>query len=82
MARRSTIEFEVLSPDLVDEVQRVLPVLTSGGQVTVTLSSELAHLVAKFLRATAEQGAVAFRSVSPQITPQQVSEILGTELVP
>lgn len=47
MAHRSTIEFEVLSPDLVDEIQRVLPVLSAGGQVSVSLSSDLARVVAK-----------------------------------
>lgn len=82
MARCSTIEFEVLSPDLVDEVQRVLPVLSAGGQVTVALSSELAHVVAKFLRAASEQGAVAFGPVDPEITARQAAKILRSELVP
>lgn len=82
MARRSTIEFEVLSPDLVDEVQRVLPVLSAGGQVTVSLSCELARVVAKFLRAASEQGVVAFRPVDPEITARQAAKVLCTELVP
>ncbi len=76
MTRRTTIGYEVFSSELVEEVQRLLPVLSAGGQVTVGLSAELARIVAKFLRAASEQGAVAFGSVSPAITPQQAAEIL------
>ncbi|MEY9324386.1 hypothetical protein [Sinorhizobium fredii] len=80
MTRRSTIEYEVLTPELVEEVQRLLPVLSAGGQVTVGLSAELAHTVAKFLRAASEQRAVAFGAVDPGITPEQAAKILDPEL--
>lgn len=65
MARRPTIQYEVLSPDLVNEVQQVLPMLAGDGHVTVSISSELARVVEKLLRA-AERGAVAFEPVSPK----------------
>lgn len=80
ISRRTTIEYEVLSPGLVEEVQRLLPVLSAGGQVTVGLSAELARIVGKFLRAASEQGAVAFGPVDPEITPQQAAKIVDIEL--
>ncbi|TCN30163.1 hypothetical protein EV184_10834 [Sinorhizobium americanum] len=80
MIRRTTVECEVLSPGVIGEVRRLLPVLSAGGQVNIELSAELAQIVAKFLSVASVQGAVAFRSVDPEISPQQAAEILATEL--
>lgn len=71
MTRRTTVEYEVLSPAVVGEVRRLLPVLSAGGQVTVELSAGLGHIVAKFLRAASEQGAVAFGPIDPGISPER-----------
>jgi hypothetical protein len=80
MTRQTTVEYEVLSPGVVGEVRRLLPMLSAGGQVTVELSAELAHIVAKFLRAASEQGAVAFGPIAPEITPQQAAKIVESDL--
>lgn len=79
MTHRTSIEYQVLSSELIEEIRRVLPMLSSGGPFTVSLSSELAHVLAKFLRAAAEQGAVAFAPVSPEINGRQAAKVLATE---
>jgi hypothetical protein len=80
MTSRTKIECESLSPLLVEEVHRLLPRLFGGGQVTVGLSAELARIIAKFLRAASENGAVAFGPVDPEITPEQAAKILDADL--
>ncbi len=37
-------------------------------------------MIAKFLRAASEKGAVAFGPVDPKITPEQAAEIFDTDL--
>ncbi|RVQ77273.1 hypothetical protein [Sinorhizobium medicae] len=80
MTGRTKMECESLNPQLIEEVQRVLPALSGGGPVTVRLSAELARMIAKFLRAASEKGAVAFGPVDPKITPEQAAEIFDTDL--
>ncbi|MDK1386568.1 hypothetical protein QN224_14245 [Sinorhizobium sp. 8-89] len=80
MNSRTKIEHELLSLGRSEEVQHLLRELSAGGEITVSLSSELAHLVAKFLSAALDTGAVAFTSISPEITPEQAAKILHTEL--
>jgi hypothetical protein len=75
------VEFESLNSALVEEAGHVLSELSTDRDVTVRLSPDLAHIMARFLRAATEEGAVAFGPVSPEITPKQAAKILDIDVV-
>lgn len=79
MPSRTKIEHEVLSPERSEEVQQLLQALSDVGQVTVSLSPELAQIVVKFLSSALETGAVAFAAVSPEITPEEAAKIFDND---
>ncbi|MBP1881820.1 hypothetical protein [Sinorhizobium mexicanum] len=81
MNSRTGIEYECLKPELVQEARHVLQELSAGGRVTVSLSSELARIVAKFLTASSEEGAIGFGPINPELTPEQAAIILDIDLV-